>query len=139
MQMVDKKNNECCDTGEKVGEEEAMGCLLSYDCPVLTAIAVIGGKWKIPILYALRNGSVRFSDLQRSLEGVTQKMLTQCLRELENDGLVNRKVYAQVPPRVEYSITSLGLKLEPILYSLCEWGMEYQQIAEKNPLLSSNQ
>ncbi|MCB1592500.1 MAG: helix-turn-helix transcriptional regulator [Alphaproteobacteria bacterium] len=95
------------------------------DCPVLTALKIIGGKWKIPVLYILRNGTLRFNELQKALPGVTQKMLTQQLRELEKDGLVNRKVYAEVPPRVEYSITPLAQKLEPILCSLCEWGMDY--------------
>lgn len=99
--------------------------ILPDDCPVLTAIKIIGGKWKIPVLYTLRNGTMRFNELQKSLPGVTQKMLTQQLRELEKDGLVHRQVYAQVPPRVEYSITPLARKLEPILCSLCEWGLDY--------------
>lgn len=100
-------------------------CDFVVDCPVLTAISVIGGKWKIPILYNLRNDPMRFSALQKSLTGITQKMLTQHLRELEEDGLVNRKVYAQVPPKVEYSVTPLAKKLEPIICSLCDWGQEY--------------
>ena len=100
------------------------------DCPVLTALSVIGGKWKIPVIYVLRGEPVRFSALQRTLDGITQKMLTQCLRELEADGLVHREVYPQVPPRVEYSLTPLACKLQPILYSLCEWGTQYQQEAE---------
>ncbi len=96
------------------------------DCPILTAISIIGGKWKIPILYNLRDGKMRFNELKRALPNVTQKMLTQQLRELEKDGLVSRKVYAQVPPKVEYSITPMAEKLEPILDSLCGWGREYQ-------------
>lgn len=103
------------------------GGALTDECPVLTAISIIGGKWKIPILYALRDGEMRFNQLQKTLYGVTQKMLTQCLRELESDGLVYRKVYAQVPPKVEYSITPLGWRLEPILFALCEWGKEYKE------------
>ncbi|MCB1680467.1 MAG: helix-turn-helix transcriptional regulator [Rhodospirillales bacterium] len=95
------------------------------DCPVLTSIRVIGGKWKIPILYTLRQETMRFNELQKALPGVTQKMLTQQLRELEKDGLVSRKVYAEVPPRVEYTITPLARKLEPILCELCTWGSEY--------------
>lgn len=95
------------------------------DCPVLTSLKIIGGKWKIPILYTLRNGTMRFNELQKAVPGVTQKMLTQQLRELEKDGLVHRQVYAEVPPRVEYSITPLTRKLEPILCSLCEWGLDY--------------
>lgn len=95
-------------------------------CPVTTAIAIIGGKWKIPVLYNLRNGTLRFSQLKKSLPLVTQKMLTQQLRELEQDGLVSRKIYAEIPPKVEYSITPIAKKLEPILDLLCDWGMQYQ-------------
>lgn len=98
-----------------------------YDqCPISTAITIIGGKWKIPVLYNLREKTLRFSELKKALPHVTQKMLTQQLRELEKDGLVSRRVYAQVPPKVEYSITPLAKKLEPILDALCAWGLEYQ-------------
>lgn len=96
------------------------------ECPINAAITVIGGKWKIPILYSLRTGVMRFSALQRALPDVTQKMLTQQLRELEKDGLVARKVYAEVPPRVEYSVTPLAKDLEPILDQLCNWGQAYR-------------
>ena len=96
------------------------------DCPITTAITIIGGKWKIPILYNLRENTLRFSELKRALSTVTQKMLTQQLRELEKDGLVVRKVYAQVPPKVEYSITPMAKNLEPILDALCCWAKEYQ-------------
>ncbi len=99
------------------------------DCPIGTAINIIGGKWKLPVLYNLRyNGTMRFNELQKALPKVTQKMLTQQLRELESDGMVLRKVYAQVPPKVEYSITDLAKKLEPTLDLLCTWGKEYQAI-----------
>jgi DNA-binding HxlR family transcriptional regulator len=103
----------------------------SVECPMGTAISIIGGKWKLPILYNLRNGTLRFSELQKALPQVTQKMLTQQLRELERDGLISRKVYAEVPPKVEYSVTLLTKKLEPILYSLCTWGVEYQKLHSK--------
>lgn len=96
------------------------------NCPITTAITIIGGKWKIPILYNLREGTLRFSELKRALPNVTQKMLTQQLREMERDGLLVRKVYAQVPPKVEYSVTPIARKLEPILMSLCVWSKEYQ-------------
>ena len=95
-------------------------------CPIGTAIAIIGGKWKIPVLYNLRDETLRFSQIQKALPAVTQKMLTQQLRELERDGLVSRKVYAQVPPKVEYTITPLAKELEPILDALCKWGSQYQ-------------
>ena len=102
------------------------------DCPIGTAISIIGGKWKLPILYNLREETLRFSELRKALPQVTQKMLTQQLRELEKDGMISRKVYAQVPPKVEYSITPLAKKLEPSLELLCVWGREYQDISSKN-------
>jgi len=97
------------------------------DCPINTTIGIIGGKWKIPVLYVLREETLRFNEIQKLLPQVTQKMLTQQLRELERDGLVSRKVYAQVPPKVEYTITPMAKKLEPILDALCKWGFEYQK------------
>ncbi|MDO7787159.1 helix-turn-helix domain-containing protein [Desulforamulus aquiferis] len=87
---------------------------------------LIGGKWKSLLLWYLSNNKImRFSELNRINPKLTQKMLTQQLREMERDGLITRKVYAQVPPKVEYSLTPLGVKLTPILGSLCEWGKEY--------------
>lgn len=97
------------------------------DCPIGTAINIIGGKWKLPVLYNLRAKTLRFGEIQKALPQVTQKMLTQQLRELESDGMISRKVYAEVPPKVEYSITPLAKQLEPILDLLCGWGMEYQK------------
>jgi DNA-binding HxlR family transcriptional regulator len=96
-----------------------------YHCPVEAAIDVIGGKWKSLILWALRDGTLRFSQLEDGLPGITQKMLTKQLRELEQDGLVARKVYAQVPPKVEYSLTDTGSSLMPVLDLLCAWGLEH--------------
>jgi DNA-binding HxlR family transcriptional regulator len=89
------------------------------------ALKVIGGRWKIIILYYLFNGPRRLSELRRLMPGASQKMLVQQLRELEEHGIVNRKVFAQVPPRVEYSLTKLGKSLEPIVGSLCEWGRRH--------------
>ena len=100
-------------------------------CPIALAISIVGGKWKIPILYYLRESTLRFGELKKELPQVTQKMLTQQLRELEKDQLVLRKVYAQVPPKVEYSTTALAKTLEPILDSLCKWGQEYQEAVGK--------
>ena len=97
------------------------------DCPVKTALDVIGGKWKPLILYFLKDGAVRFSDLRRSVPDVTQKMLTDRLRELEADGIVRRKVYAQVPPKVEYSLTAYGKTLSPILEAMAAWGMKHRR------------
>ena len=96
-----------------------------YICGVAVSLEIIGGKWKGVILWHLCHKTLRFSQLRRRLQGVTQKMLTQQLRELERDGLVNRKVYAEVPPRVEYSLTDLGRTLEPTLRQLCDWGRAY--------------
>jgi len=94
-------------------------------CPTEATLAVIGGRWKVPILWNLFKGTLRFGELSRRLPAATQKMLTQQLRELEKDGLVLRKVYAEIPPKVEYSLTPLGRSLEPILHALTEWGERY--------------
>jgi DNA-binding HxlR family transcriptional regulator len=93
--------------------------------PVNTTIRVIGGKWKTLILWYLFQETLRFSELMRLLDGVTQKMLTQQLRELESDGLVSRKVYPVVPPKVEYSITEYGKTLSSVLDSMAEWGEKH--------------
>lgn len=91
-------------------------------CPAESTLEVIGGRWKILILYQLDGGPKRFSALKRSLPNVTQKMLTQQLRQMEADGLVRRKVYPQVPPKVEYSLTPRGQSLRPIVDAMCKWG-----------------
>ena len=95
-------------------------------CPAETTLSVIGGRWKILILYHLFQDIKRFSELQRALGGITQKVLTQQLREMERDGLVHREVYAQVPPKVEYSLTLLGESLKPVIAALCEWGTKFR-------------
>ena len=97
-------------------------------CPVVTAIDVIGGKWTIIILYHLRGKTLRFGELRREIPKITQKMLTQQLRELEQNKLVTRKVYAEVPPRVEYTSTELANQLNPALDLLCEWGAEFKRV-----------
>jgi DNA-binding HxlR family transcriptional regulator len=95
-------------------------------CPVTTALSVIGGKWKVIILWHLQDGVKRFGELQRLVKGISQKMLTQELRDLEHSGLVGRKVYPVVPPKVEYSLTETGWSLKPVLEQLCEWGEAYR-------------
>ena len=95
-------------------------------CPVATAVALIGGKWKLLILRNLKMRPWRFNELQRDLDGISQKVLTAQLRAMEADGLVHRKVYAEVPPRVEYSLTELGKSLKPILDALWNWGEDYK-------------
>jgi DNA-binding HxlR family transcriptional regulator len=96
------------------------------DCPVAVALEVIGGKWKPLILYQLRDGPMRFGELRRVVPQATQKMLTQQLRELERDGIINRKVYAVVPPKVNYSLTSYGQSLKPLLGLMCDWGTRHR-------------
>ncbi|PCJ30378.1 MAG: HxlR family transcriptional regulator [Gammaproteobacteria bacterium] len=106
----------------------AAECAENKRCPVATAIDVIGGKWTIIILYQLRGKTLRFGELKREIPKITQKMLTQQLRELEANKLITRKVYAEVPPRVEYTPTLLAEKLNPALNLLCEWGGEYEKV-----------
>ncbi len=95
-------------------------------CPVETTLLLIGSKWKVLILRDLIDGKKRFGELKRSVGSVSQKVLTAQLREMEADGLVKRTVFAEVPPRVEYELTALGLTLKPILESLWNWGEAYQ-------------
>jgi DNA-binding HxlR family transcriptional regulator len=94
------------------------------ECPIMTTLAMISDKWKVLILCKLRSRTLRFNELMRQLKGVSQRVLTQQLRELEYDGLVERKVYAEVPPRVEYSLTALGRSLVPVLDQLENWARE---------------
>lgn len=96
-------------------------------CPVETTLGVIGGKWKPLILYYLIQGTRRYNALKRMLPHVTAQMLTLQLRELERDGIVQRTVYAEVPPKVEYSLTELGRSLEPILLAMLAWGETYER------------
>ncbi|MBX9867633.1 MAG: helix-turn-helix transcriptional regulator [Burkholderiales bacterium] len=95
------------------------------NCPVGVVLRILGGKWKLSILCALLDGTKRFSELRRLNPGITQRMLTNQLRELEADLVVTRKIYAEVPPKVEYSLTEVGKKLQPILQQLEEWGRIY--------------
>lgn len=105
-------------------KKEISGC-----SSVKTTLAVIGGKWKPLIMFLLVEKTMRFSELQKSILGITQKMLTQQLRELEHDGLVSRKVYPQVPPKVEYSITLHGKTLLPVLETMHLWGENHKLTA----------
>lgn len=95
-------------------------------CPVETTLMLIGNKWKVLILRDLQTGKKRFGELKKSIGSVSQKVLTSQLRDMEENGLVNRKVYAEVPPKVEYSLTKLGQSLTPILDSMRDWGEEYK-------------
>ena len=98
-------------------------------CPVETTLMLIGNKWKVLILRDLLTGTKRFGELKRSVGNVSQKVLTAQLRAMEESGLLTRKVYAEVPPRVEYSLTELGQSLKPILDALKNWGEEYKASA----------
>lgn len=97
-------------------------------CPVETTLMMIGDKWKVLIIRELLPGTKRFNEIHRSIDGVSQKVLTQKLREMESDGLLKRKVYAEVPPRVEYSLTDLGMSLRPILDAMEGWGNAYKTV-----------
>ena len=99
-------------------------------CPVETTLSLIGDKWKVLILRDLITGTKRFGELKKSIGTVSQKVLTAQLRNMEENGLVHREVYAEVPPRVEYSLTELGQSLKPILDALQNWGEEYKQNKE---------
>lgn len=100
------------------------------DCPVETTLTLIRDKWTTLVLRDLMSGTKRFGELKRSVGNVSQKVLTDCLREMEGSGLVTRTVYAEVPPRVEYSLTPLGRSLEPILGAMWDWGCGYQHLVE---------
>lgn len=95
-----------------------------HECPVMKCIEVIGGKWKTVIIYLISIGINRFGMLQRSCNGISKQMLTKQLRELENDKIISRKIYAEMPPRVEYSITPRGETLFPIMESMKNWGLK---------------
>ena len=96
------------------------------ECPVETTLMLIGDKWKVLILRDLMPGTKRFGELKKSIGHVSQKVLTAQLRDMEASGLLNRKVYAEVPPRVEYTLTDLGYSLKPILDAMWSWGEEYK-------------
>ncbi len=96
-----------------------------FNCPIEAPISLIGGKYKSIILFHLSNHTLRFNELQKLIPQATPKMLTQQLRELEGDGLLSRVVYPIVPPKTEYSLTTFGESLIPIINSLCDWGKQY--------------
>lgn len=97
-------------------------------CPVVTTVQLIGSKWKLLILRNLRMRPWRFNELRRDLEGVSQKVLTDSLRAMEDDGIITRTVYPEVPPRVEYALSPLGKSMEPILDAMEQWGSAYQKM-----------
>jgi len=98
-----------------------------YNTPVEVTLEVIGGKWKSLLVYHLLQGPLRFSELKRLVPDITEKMLTQQLRELERDGVLSRTVFAEVPPRVEYRVTEHRATLKPVLEAMCQWGRSHWQ------------
>ena len=100
---------------------------INHECPLEVALDVVGGKWKGMVLYTLLNGTARFNEIRRAVPQATQRMMTMQLRELEADGVIHRKVYAEVPPKVEYSLTEFGLSLKPILLLMSDWGAQYRE------------
>ena len=101
-------------------------------CPIEYTVKLIGHKWKVLILRNLLNKDTqRFSDLSKGIEGISQKMLTQQLRQMEADGLISRKIYPEVPPKVEYSLTEIGQTLRPILDEMNKWGIEHMRKSYK--------
>lgn len=97
------------------------------ECPVATTVALIGSKWKLLIIRNLLIRPWRFNELKKNLEGISQKVLTDSLRAMEKDGIITRTVYPEVPPRVEYALSELGMTLKPILDSMAEWGNVYKE------------
>ena len=101
-------------------------------CPVTATMKVLGGKWKPILINAIyQTAPARFGELKRSVIGITQSMLTQQLRELEDDGIISRKIYAQIPPKVEYTLTAFGLTLSPVIQTMANWGLEYKLNKQK--------
>ena len=100
-------------------------------CPVETTVMLIGDKWKVLILRDLLSGTKRFGELKKSIGNVSQKVLTSQLRDMENNGLISRKVYPEVPPKVEYSLTELGQSLKPILDAMQNWGEGFKAFLHK--------
>lgn len=100
-------------------------------CPIELGLNILSGKWKLKILWNLSKGTIRFNELQRLLGHITTKTLTEQLRELEEQGIILRTVFPEVPPRVEYSLSEIGCTLKPILSELCEWGKTYQEYQQQ--------
>jgi DNA-binding HxlR family transcriptional regulator len=108
-----------------------------FASPVDAALSIIGGKWKLKLLYRLLDSPKRFGELQRSLPHITQQMLTLQLRELEQDGVIHRELYPQVPPKVEYSLTEFGRSLTPVITTVCDWGRQNLETIQR--VKSANQ
>lgn len=103
------------------------------ECPVATTVSLIGSKWKLLILKNLLNRPWRFNELRKDLEGISQKVLTDSLRSMENDGIIIRTVFPEVPPRVEYSLSKIGEEMRPIIKKMEEFGLYYKSYNEQHP------
>lgn len=103
-------------------------------CPVEVGLNILSGKWKLKILWHLSNGTIRFNELQRLSGNITTKTLTQQLRELEEQGIITRKVFPEIPPKVEYSLSEMGTTLKPILAQLCNWGKLYHNYQNRKKI-----
>lgn len=104
-------------------------------CPVEYSVALLGGKWKLPIIHALTKRSpIRFKELERELAGITPKMLATQLKKLEQDGIVAREIFATVPPTVEYSLTTIGMTIQPMIKELAKWGIYHQGLTNKKSI-----
>ena len=101
--------------------------LRQVECPVTLAQHILAGKWKLVLVWRLKDGAMRFGELQRSIPGIKQSSLTQQLRELERDGVVHREIFKQIPPKVEYSLTDIGNALIKVLYAFGAWGVDYKK------------
>lgn len=124
------KNNTIIENEEDKSEKKII--FDENSCPVTATMKVLGGKWKAILINAIYHTSpARFGELRRSVKGITQSMLTSQLRELEDDGIINRKIYAEIPPRVEYTLTEFGLTLSPIILSMANWGKQYKMKKKK--------
>lgn len=99
-------------------------------CPVATTVQLIGSKWKLLVMRNLLQRPWRFNELQKNLEGISQKVLTDSLRSMESDGIITRTVYPEVPPRVEYALSELGESMRPIIESMESWGLNYKKLVE---------
>ncbi|WP_019394708.1 winged helix-turn-helix transcriptional regulator [Priestia filamentosa] len=121
-------------------KESNLAFLGRYSCPVEATVDVIGGKWKSVIVYHLLNGTKRFNELKKLNKGITQRMLTLQLRELEASGIVHREIYRQIPPKVEYSLTEFGRSLEPLILFMRNWGLEnMEKVLENREKHETNQ
>lgn len=108
--------------------------LQDFHCPIEATLSVLGGKWTPLVLWHLRDETLRFGELRRRIPGITKKMLSQRLQELAGAGVVHREAYAEVPPRVEYSLTPFGQTLRPVLDAMCQWGAEYLATRAREPV-----